>query len=101
MADEGQGIDRVDRGRWLVSGSHEGQSPALSSPHETGHSDGVRKTKRGYSTGYSQQRTEASRPQEVGGNTMHYLVVVEEGPKSFGAYVRSEERRVGKECRSR
>jgi predicted RNase H-like HicB family nuclease len=53
---------------------------------EARHCDSSREGQRGSATGNAEQRVEAGRL-EVARRSMEYLVVIERGPSSFGAYV--------------
>src|SRR5438105_10208635 len=55
--------------------------------YEAGDRDGSGQARRGGSAGNTQQRAEAGGLEEIGEGQMRYLVVIEKGAKSFGAYV--------------
>jgi len=70
----------------LVSGAAEGQPSAVSSSIEAGNRDRGGKAECRSAAMHFGKHPEAGWPQEVRSD-MQYLVVIERGPTSFGAYV--------------
>lgn len=86
LPDESKGAYRVDGGQWLDASAAKRQSLSVSSSIQIWNRNGFRKAQCRYSARNTQQCSEAG-GFEIGDVVMRYMVVVEQGPNSFGAYV--------------
>src|SRR5262249_6235213 len=83
---EDPGCPQAASGRRLVRGPHARQSPSAAPSDQTGNGDRRGQAKRGRPAGHAQEHLSPGRT-GTGARAMKYAVVIEKGPRSYGAYV--------------